>query len=306
MHVLICDGLVNEAVEMLTSAGHTVDLQKGISKEALLDKVVDAEVVVVRSATRITPEILERAGKLKLIVRGGVGLDNIDCDAAQARGVAVFNTPSATSISVAEHTLGLMLSLARHLHQSHSSVTAGEWNRKAFSGTELFGKTLGIVGFGRIGQEVAKRALAFRMNVVVFDRAVDPEIVAVLEVESSPDIDTLLGQADYVTLHLPLNTETDQLINADRVDQMKNGAFLINTARGGLLDETAVAAALTSGKLAGVAVDVYSNEPPAQGHPLVGLPQALTVPHIGGSTAEGQHRTGLEVAKIINEFTAKR
>lgn len=301
MNVLICDGLDAEAIEQLQANGHTVTVHRGIPKETLLELIPTCEAVVVRSATKITREVIERGTRLKLIVRAGVGIDNVDAATAEARGIAVRNTPAATSISVAEHTMALMLALARHVTRANASVKSGEWNRKAFEGTELYGKTLGVVGLGRIGAEVSKRARAFHMDVIAFDHVINMEVVNALDIEAMA-LEPLLRRADYVTLHLPLVPETRHLMNATRLALMKRGSYLINTARGELIDEAAVAEAVRSGQLAGAAVDVYGSEPPAKEHPLVALPQVITVPHLGGSTGEGQRRAGLEVARIICEF----
>lgn len=301
MNVLICDGLDQEAVRLMESAGHRVTLRKGIPADELAQLLPTQHVLVVRSATKVTRTVLERAAELKLIIRAGVGLDNIDAEAAEARRIRVVNTPVATSISVAEHTFALMLALARHIPQAHASVRKGEWNRKAFEGTELFGKTLGVIGFGRIGQEVAKRALAFRMHVLANDHAIDMEVVDVLEIEAT-SLEALLNAADYVTLHLPLLPSTYNILNRERIRQMKPGARVINTARGGLIDEPALAEAIREGQIAGAALDVFAAEPPKD-HPLLGFPQVIAVPHLGGSTVEGQHRAGLEVARIVLGFS---
>ncbi|MBI2345741.1 MAG: aminotransferase class V-fold PLP-dependent enzyme [Deltaproteobacteria bacterium] len=301
MNVLICDGLDPEAVRLIESGGHTVTVRKGIPSDELAQLFKTHEICVVRSATKVTRPLLERAERLKLVIRAGVGLDNIDAEACEARGIRVLNTPLATSISVAEHTFALMLSLARHIPQSHASVHGGEWKRKFFEGSELFGKTLGVIGFGRIGQEVAKRAQAFRMHVLAHDHVIDMEVVAVLEIESV-GLDALLAAADYITLHLPLLPSTQNILNRERIRSMKRGARIINTARGGLIDEPALAEAIREGHIAGAALDVYATEPPGTDNPLMQLPQVITVPHLGGSTAEGQHRAGLEVARLIMEF----
>lgn len=301
MKILICDGLAAEATSQLKAAGHDIELHKGISPEALLNGIGQCEVVVVRSATKITREVIARATCLKLIVRAGVGLDNVDDVAARERGIAVHNTPNATSISVAEHTFALMLGLARHLTLANASIKAGRWDRKLYGGTELYGKTLGVLGFGRIGQEVAKRALGFRMQVLVYDSHLDHELIEILEIRSGA-LDEILRSADYVSLHLPLTAETQHLINRERLALMKPGAYIINTARGALVDEAALAEAIHAGRIAGAAVDVYSEEPPSAEHPLAQLPQVISVPHLGAATEEGQHRAGLEVARIINEW----
>lgn len=301
MNVLICDGLDTEAVRLIESGGHTVTVRKGIPTEELLQLIPTQHAVVVRSATKVTRQIVECAGQLTLVIRAGVGLDNVDAEACEARKIRVMNTPAATTVSVAEHTFAMMLALARHIPQANASLHKGEWNRKTFEGTELFGKTLGIIGFGRIGQEVAKRAQAFRMHVLAHDQAIDMEVVEVLEIEST-SLESLLSASDYITVHLPLLPSTQNLLNAARIRQMKRGARIINTARGGLIDETALADAIREGQIAGAALDVFAKEPPGADHPLLQLPQVIAVPHLGGSTGEGQHRAGLEVARLILGF----
>lgn len=301
MKILICDGLDSAAVRHLEQEGHAVTLKKGISAGELMQLIPEAECVVVRSATKITAKVLDSAKKLKLIIRAGVGLDNVDALAAQAKGITVHNTPTATTVSVAEHAFALMLAVARHIPQANQSTKSGGWERKAFEGTELFHKTLGILGFGRIGQEMAKRAKAFHMQVIACDRHLDAELVDALEVESG-DIDTLTRESDYISLHLPLDEQTRHIINADRIARMKKGVRIVNAARGGVVDEAALAAAIRSGQVAGAAVDVFEKEPPAKDNPLFGLPQVICVPHLGASTGEGQLRAGQEVARLIREF----
>lgn len=301
MKILICDGLDSAAVTQLEQDGHQVTLKKGISPEELAQLIPNAEVVVVRSATKITAAVLENATQLKLVVRAGVGLDNVDAIAAQARGITVANTPNATSISVAEHAFALMLALARHIPQGNLSTKSGGWERKTLEGTELYNKTIGILGFGRIGQEVAKRAKAFHMHVIVCDTVMDSEIINALEVESVT-MDELLKRCDYLSLHLPINDKTRQLINSDRIKTMKKGVRIINTARGGLIDTLALVSAVQSGHVAGAAIDVYDKEPPAKDNPMFALPQIICVPHLGASTVEGQLRAGSEVARIVREF----
>jgi D-3-phosphoglycerate dehydrogenase len=301
MKILICDGLDSAAVKLLEQDGHQVTLKKGITADELNQLIPDAEVVVVRSATQITAAVLEHAKNLKLAIRAGVGMDNIDAAAAKAKGITVANTPAATSISVAEHAFALMLALARHIPQGNQSTKAGGWERKTLEGTELFSKTIGILGFGRIGQEVAKRAKAFHMNVIVCDTVLDSEIVDALEVESVT-FEELLKRCDYLSLHLPINDKTRNMINADRIKIMKKGIRIINTARGGLIDTAALISAVQSGQVAGAAVDVYDKEPPAKDNPMFAVPQIICVPHLGASTAEGQLRAGAEVARIVREF----
>lgn len=304
MNILLCDGLDNDAIQQLQGAGHTVVVKKGITKEELHELLPIADVVVVRSATKITRDVLAHAPNLKLAVRAGVGLDNIDAVAAKERGVVVKNTPAATAISVAEHTLGLMLSLARHIPAAHMSMNNGEWNRKGFEGTELCGKTLGVVGLGRIGREVCKRAKAFHMNIIACEPNINQEVVDALEIEAAP-LEDVVERADYLTLHLPVTPETRGLISASLIARMKRTAYVVNTARGELIDEAALAGALRESRIAGAALDVYSAEPPPANHPLLKLPNVIHVPHLGASTVEGQRRAGLEVAQIILEFAGK-
>lgn len=301
MKILICDGLDSAAVKLLEQDGHQVTLKKGITADELAQLIPDAEVVVVRSATKITAEVLEKAKNLKLVVRAGVGLDNVDAVAAQAKGISVTNTPNATSISVAEHAFALMLALARHIPQGNQSTKAGGWERKTLEGTELFNKTIGILGFGRIGQEVAKRAKAFHMNVIVCDTVLDSELVNALEVEAVT-AEELLKRCDYLSLHLPINDKTRNMINAERIATMKKGVRIINTARGGLIDTAALISAVQSGQVAGAAIDVYDKEPPTKDNPMFAMPQIICVPHLGASTVEGQLRAGAEVARIVREF----
>lgn len=301
MKILICDGLDSAAVKAMEQDGHQITLKKGLTPDELAQLLPEAEVVVVRSATKITAQVLEHANKLKLVVRAGVGLDNVDAVAAQAKGITVANTPAATSISVAEHAFALMLALARHITIGDKTTKEGKWERKTLEGTELYGKTIGIVGFGRIGQEVAKRAKAFHMNVVVCDTVLDSEIVDALEVKALP-LDELVKQSDYLSLHLPINDKTRNIINADRLATMKKGVRIINTARGGLIDDAALIKAVQSGQVAGAAIDVFEKEPPAKDNPLFAFPQIICVPHLGASTAEGQLRAGAEVARIVKEF----
>lgn len=302
MKVLICDKLDDQVVGELTQSGHDVTVKTGLPAEELAHFISPFEVAVVRSATKLTAPILERATHLKLIVRAGVGLDNIDLRAASAREIAVHNTPEATSITVAEHAFALMLSLARHIPQASTLLKKGKWEKKAFSGTELFRKKIGIIGFGRIGQEVGKRAKAFHMEVSIFDPGIDLELVSALEVKKDDDFEAFLSECDYVTLHIPHNDSTHYLINAASIQKMKKGAFLINCARGGIVDEAAVLQAVTDGHLAGAAFDVFEKEPLSPDSPLLQSDKIICLPHLGASTDEGQSRAGLEVVNIINTY----
>ncbi len=296
MKILICDKVAPEVVEELKKLGDVV-YKTGMDPEELKREISDAHVAVVRSATKLRREILKEAKNLKLIVRAGVGLDNIDLEAAKEMGIEVRNTPAATSISVAELVMGLMLAAARMIPMAYASMKEHKWEKKKFQGTELYGKTLGIIGFGRIGREVAKRALAFGMKVLWYDVV---DIKTDLPVERA-DLDTLLSSSDFVSLHVPLIPQTKYLINSETISKMKDGAVLINAARGGVAEEKAVLEALESGKLSYYCVDVYEKEP-TDNFALIDHPRVIPTPHIGASTKEGQLRAGMEVVRIVREF----
>ncbi len=296
MKILICDKVAPEVVEELERIGN-VTYKTGMAPEELKKEIADAHVAVVRSATKLRREILQEAKNLRLIVRAGVGLDNIDLEAAKEMGIEVRNTPAATSISVAELVLGLMLSAARMIPMAYASMKAHRWEKKKFQGTELFGKTLGIIGFGRIGREVAKRALGFGMKVLWYDVM---DVSTDLKVERT-DLETLLRSSDFITIHVPLLPQTKYMINKEAISKMKDGAILINAARGGVVEEAAVLEALSSGKLAYYCVDVYEKEP-TDNFALIDHPGVIPTPHIGASTKEGQLRAGMEVVRIIKEF----
>lgn len=298
--ILIADHLDQEAIEELRAVpGFEVSVQTGLNEADLVKIVPDFEVVVVRSATKITRPVIEAGQNLKLIVRAGIGLDTIDVKAAKEKGVAVANTPSATSISVAEHVLGLMIGAVRHHGPANLSMKQHKWEKKLFSGTELYGKTLGIIGFGRIGLEVARRALAFGMNIVAYDVIPIKTELAVKQV----DLDELLAQADIITLHVPKTPEP--ILGAKEFERMKKGMVIVNAARGGVVDEKALLEALNSGQVKAAALDVFSQEPP-QDFSLIDHPKVTATPHLGAATEEGQKRAGLEVVKIIKEKFAEK
>ena len=298
--ILIADHLDQEAIEELRAVtGFEVSVQTGLNEAYLVKIVPDFEVVVVRSATKITRPVIEAGQNLKLIVRAGIGLDTIDVKAAKEKGVAVANTPSATSISVAEHVLGLMIGAVRHHGPANLSMKQHKWEKKLFSGTELYGKTLGIIGFGRIGLEVARRALAFGMNIVAYDVIPIKTELAVKQV----DLDELLAQADIITLHVPKTPEP--ILGAKEFERMKKGMVIVNAARGGVVDEKALLEALNSGQVKAAALDVFSQEPP-QDFSLIDHPKVTATPHLGAATEEGQKRAGLEVVKIIKEKFAEK
>lgn len=304
MKVLVTDPLDDHATQQMEKVGLKVTVKLGMSPAALKELIPTYHILAVRSGTKVTKDILQAATNLKLIVRAGIGLDNIDVDAALAKKIQIENTPYATTVSVAEHTIGLLFALARKIPQAHNSVIKGEWNRRAFEGVELRGKTLGIVGLGRIGQEVAKRAKWLGMNVCAHDHTVNYELVETLEI-AVYDLHELLRKSDFVAIHLPLTPKTSHMFDHPTLKIMKKGSYLINAARGGIVDEQAVAGLIREGHLAGAAFDVYEVEPPGPNHPLFGLPNVICVPHIGAYTFEGQARAGQETARLIVEFAKK-
>lgn len=299
LRILITDGMEKTAVEKLKKMGFEI-VEKHYEAEELMKEIKEFDILVVRSATKVRKPIIDAAcetGKLKLIIRGGVGLDNIDADYAKARGIMVKNTPNASSASVAELVIGHMLNLARYIHNSNITMRQGQWNKKAYEGIEICGKTLGIIGFGRIGRETAKRAKALGMNVIYTDIA--GELKEFHEYKYMT-MDDLLAQSDFVTLHVPYSGGK-AVIGKEEIAKMKDGAYLINCARGGVVDEEALLEALDADKLAGAAVDVYVEEP-AKNCPLCNHEKVSCTPHIGASTMEAQERIGQEIIEIIIDF----
>ena len=295
--LLICDALDADALAELEAVqDFEVTLKTGMDENALIETIPGFHAAVVRGATKITKNVIGAADVLEIIVRAGIGLDNVDVAAARDKGIQVNNTPSATTITVAEHTFGLMLAAVRNHGPANLSMKAHKWEKKKFKGTELFGKTLGIIGSGRIGLAVAERALAFGMKVVAFD------IVGIdtkLDVRQVP-LDELLEQADIFSLHLPLNPSTKHMISDAQFDKMKDGVVIVNAARGGVVDEEAMLKALESGKVRAAAIDVYEVEP-ATNFALIDHPNVMAMPHIGAAAGEGQKRAGLEVARILKD-----
>ncbi len=302
MKVGICDPIAEEGVEILKNKGLEVVDLTAIPKEELINHVDDMDALIVRSATKVRREMIDRAKNLKVIGRAGVGLDNIDVEYAKSKGIKVINTPGATSISVAELTIGLILAVMRKIAYGDRETRVGNWPKKKCKGIEMYGKTLGIIGIGRIGREVAKRAKAFGMKVIYYDIfKLDEEKEKELGVEYR-ELDALISEADVISLHVPLTPETRHMINKDRIEKMKEGAIIINAARGGIVDEDALYDALKSGKLYGAALDVYENEPLKESK-LFELDNIVFTPHIGAQTKEGQKRAGIEIAeKIVKEL----
>lgn len=300
MKILVCDKTEAEAIEKMRAAGLTVDVRDDITPEELMQVLPHYDGCVVRSRTKIRQPLIDVCPNLKVIVRGGVGLDTIDAEYARSKGIAVMNTPQASSVSVAELAIGFMFALARSIYQATASMKAEKWEKKSFEGEELGGKTLGIIGIGNIGQEVAQRALALGMIVIAYDPYVSQAPANVKMVS----FDELLASSDYISLHLPRTKETENMLGAPELAKMKDGVRLINCARGGIVDEEALYQALTNGKVAGAALDVFAEEPPTDWK-LVRLPNVISTPHIGASTQEAQGRIGAEVAEKLIEFATK-
>ncbi len=297
MKILVCDKTESEAIERMRAAGLTVDVRDDITQEQLLTVLPAYDGMVVRSRTKVRQPLLEVCPDLKVIVRGGVGLDTIDVDYACSKGIMVMNTALASSASVAELTIGYMFALARSIYQATASLKAEKWDKKSFDGDEIGGKTLGVIGLGNIGKEVSKRALALGMTVIGYDIR-QKEVPGVKNVEN---LDELYPLADYISLHIPKTALSAGLIGKAQFDMMKNGVRIINCGRGGIIDEAALYEALTSGKVAGVALDVFAEEPPTDWK-LIQLPNVIGSPHIGASTKEAQGRIAVEVADKLIEF----
>jgi D-3-phosphoglycerate dehydrogenase len=295
--VLVKEKIADSGVELLRS-NFDVDLGLEMSDEELRERIGGYDAILIRSATKMTSELIERADRLKVIGRAGTGVDNVDIPAATRRGIVVANAPESNSVAAAEHTLGLMLALFRNIPQAHGALVEGTWARSKFKGAELYGKTLGVVGFGRIGQLVAKRAQSFEMEVVAFDKFVSAERFRELGVEGAGSLEDLLGRADVVTVHVPKTPETVNLIDAGAISAMKDGARVVNCARGELVDLDALCEGLDSGKLAGAALDVFPSEPFTE-HPVFSRSDVVVTPHLGASTAEAQDRAGVVTAEQV-------
>lgn len=299
--VLVCDEISESGIKLLRNAGFQVDIKFNITPEQLKQTIAEYDAAIVRSRTIFTKEILEAGRKLKVVGRAGVGLDNIDVETAKKRGVEVLNTPEALTASVAELTIALMLSLAREILRADRAMKEGKWIKKELMGTSLRKKTLGIVGFGRIGAYVASIAKALGMNILVTDPHADPQRLKEVDAQNVP-LNVLLKESDFVSLHVPLTPETHHMIGEKQLQLMKHSAFLINTSRGAVVDEKALLTALQSGKLAGAALDVYEVEPPAD-LTLVKMSNTICTPHIGAQTEEAQELAATIIAeKVISSL----
>lgn len=303
MKILVAAPIHPDAIKLLKENGFEVIYDEYPPVEKLRELIKDVDAIIVRSKPKVPAEVIEAADKLKIIARAGVGLDNIDLEAAKRKGIKVVNAPAAPTRSVAELAVGLMLAVLRKIAFADRNMRSGKWVKKLCLGTELSGKTLGVIGFGRIGREVAKIAkYGFNMRILYYD-VIEPPREAVEELNAEyRDLDTLLQEADVVTVHVPLVKATYHLINDERLKKMKSSAIIINTSRGGVIDTEALVKALKEGWIAGAGLDVYEEEPLPEGHPLTQLDNVVLTPHIGASTQEAQARAGIEVAEKIIQY----
>ncbi len=297
--VLVADPIAPEGIEILKTVAE-VDVRTGLPKDELAAIIGDYDALAVRSETKVTADIIARAGKLKIIGRAGVGVDNIDVEAATNRGILVVNSPEGNTLAAAELTVAMLLALARNIAPADQALRGGKWDRKKYMGSEVYGKTLGVVGLGKIGREVVSRLQAFGMSVLGYDPYLKPEQAESLGIKLV-DLDTLYRESDYITVHTPKTKETTGMINREKLALMKPTVRLINCARGGIIDEAALAEAAKAGQIAGAAVDVFTVEPAAADNPLLGVPNILTTPHLGASTEEAQVNVALDIAEQIVE-----
>ncbi len=303
--VLIADKLEVTGIELLAAAGIEVDNRPGLTGDELKAAIRAADAVICRSQPKLTAEYFDDPGKCRAVARAGVGVDNIDVPAATRKGVVVMNTPGGNSVSAAEHTIALLLALARRIPAADATMKAGGWGRNTFVGTEVAGKTLGVVGLGRIGREVARRAKAMDMRVIALDPFVTAAKAAELGYDTAANLDDLLPKVDFLTLHVPLGRDTKSLIGARELSLMKRTARVLNVARGGIVDEQALADALAAGTIAGAGVDVFTAEPIASNNPLLKAPNIVLTPHLGASTLEAQENVAIEAAQLIADFLLK-
>jgi len=298
--ILVADSISQRGIDEMTRDGALeVLVETGLSEPALIERIPEFSGIVVRSQTKVTAPVVNAAARLRVIGRAGVGVDNVDVEAATRRGVIVMNAPGGNTISTAEHAFSLLLSVARKIPQADALLRGGKWDRKNLEGVELFNKTLGVIGMGRIGSELSRRAIAFGMRVLAFDPYLSASRARTLQVELVDDLDDLLAGADFITLHTPLTPQTHHLLDAARIAKTKRGVRVINCARGGLVDEIALADALRSGQIAAAALDVFETEPLPNDSPLRALPNIVLTPHLGASTAEAQESVGIEIAQSI-------
>jgi D-3-phosphoglycerate dehydrogenase / 2-oxoglutarate reductase len=296
--VLITEELSERGLELLR-AEFEVDVRPELAKEGLAEAIPGYDALIVRSQTKVTAEVLDRADVLKVVGRAGIGLDNVDVDAASRRGVMVVNAPQSNIVSAAEHTFALLLAQARNIPQANAALKDGRWERSRFQGVELRDKTLGVIGIGRVGTMVARYALAFGMRVVAFDPYVTKDRAKELGVELMPNLEALLVQADFVTIHLPRTPETEGLVGERELALLRDGARIVNTSRGGIVDERALVNAIREGRIGGAALDVFAEEPPPKSHPLIVYDSVVVTPHLGASTVEAQDKAGISIAEMV-------
>ena len=306
MNVMICDPISPKGIALLQQQPEfkVTVLGKRLAEAELLPLVGEVAAMVVRSETKVTKRVIEAAPELRVVGRAGVGVDNVDVETATQRGIVVMNTPGGNTISTAELTFSMLMALARKIPQAHGSMKAGEWNRKEFQGVELYNKTLGVLGMGRIGSEVARRAIAFGMRVLAYDPYLSLSRAKALQVELV-ELDEIYARADFITVHMPMSDETRGMINAAAFAKMKKGVRVLNCARGGIIQEQDLYDAIKSGRVAGAALDVYETEPPPKEFPLRDLPQVIMTPHLGASTEEAQENVGIEVAEAITDYLVR-
>ena len=304
MKIVVCDPISTKGIALLQQRPEfeVVVLPKRLPEPELLTVVADATALLVRSETKVTPKVIEAAPKLRAVGRAGVGVDNVDVAAATQRGVVVMNTPGGNTVTTAELSFAMLLALARKVPQAHTSMAAGKWDRKLFQGTELLDKTLGILGMGRIGSEVAKRARAFGMRVIAYDPYLTEERAKAVGAEFAAEVDDVYRMGDFITVHMPVTPETKHMLNAAAFSKMKPGVRIVNCARGEIIVENDLIAALESGKVAGAALDVFAVEPLPADHPYRKQPNIILTPHLGASTQEAQEKCGIEVAEVITAY----
>ncbi len=304
MKIVVCDPISPKGIALLQQRPEfeVVVLPKRLPEPELLPVVADAIALLVRSETKVTRKVIEAAPKLRVVGRAGVGVDNVDIEAATQHGTVVMNTPGGNTVTTAELSFAMLLALARKVPQAHSSMAAGKWDRKLFQGMELLGKTLGILGMGRIGSEVAKRARAFGMRVIAYDPYLTEDRAKALGAEFADSVDDVYRAADFITVHMPVTPETKHMLNAAAFSKMKPGVRLVNCARGEIIAENDLIAALESGKVAGAALDVFAVEPLPADHPYRKQPNVILTPHLGASTQEAQEKCGIEVAEVVTAY----
>lgn len=304
MKVIITDPIAQDGVEILRKAGIEVEENLGLSPGELLEAIRGVDGLVIRSNTKVIQDVVDVADSLKVVGRAGTGLDNVDIPACNKKGIVVMNTPGGNTNSAAEHTISMLMALSRHIPQATASMKAGKWEKKRFQGQEVAGKTLGIIGSGRIGTIVCRIAHGLKMKTMAYDPYARPEVMEKYGIELT-DLDSVLAEADYISVHTPLTDDTRGMLNADLFNRMKDGAMVLNCARGGIVNEKDMYDALVSGKLGGAALDVFENEPTTLEHPLLGLDNFICTPHLGASTREAQENVAVAVARQIADYLIK-